>query len=112
MNEQHTYSIVRTFQVLWVAALTFLLSTSSLMALGADHPAKPVGNSSWPKGMKDLVNSKERIHGYFVNAEDVFFFSGDKERFEKFLADYAKIDGLVSHKIVVHAGVGEAKSPW
>jgi hypothetical protein len=46
-----------------------------------------------------------------MNAEDVFFFAGNQKQFNDSLQDYAKIDGVVKHKVVVHHGVGRAKSP-
>lgn len=80
--------------------------------LGADHPKGEVSSNAWPKGMSELVNSPRRIHGYFVNAEDVFFFAGDQRQFNEVLEAYAKIEGLVRHRIVVHEGKGRAGSPW
>jgi hypothetical protein len=47
-----------------------------------------------------------------VNSEDVFFFVGDQKQFEDLLGAYARIDGVVEHKIVIHEGRGRAKSPW
>jgi len=95
--------------LVYVIALT--LTAASSFALGSDHPDK-VDAGHWPKGMSSLVNIPERIHGYFVNAEDVFFFFGDQSMFDDFLEDYAAIDGVVEQKIVVRRGIGEAKSPW
>jgi hypothetical protein len=92
--------------------LSIFLALPAALALGADHPNQVVSSSVWPKGMSALVNSPERVHGYFVNSGDVFFFAGDQKQFSKFLQDYAKIEGLVTKKIVVHDGIGRAKSPW
>ena len=112
MNETNV-SLGSSLRLLFIViALSLVAGTRSTFALGADHPKQAVSASSWPKGMTNLVNSPERIHGYFVNAQDVFFFGGDQEHFEQFLRDYAKIDGVVSHKIVIHGGLGRAKSPW
>ena len=92
--------------------LSLLLTAQAAFALGSDHPKEKVSSSGWPKGMSELVNSPERMHGYFVNAVDVFFFVGDQKNFNQALKDYAKIDGVVQRKIIVHEGVGRAKSPW
>jgi len=111
--KETNHSIVSSLRlILIVIALSLITGTRSTFALGADHPKQAVSATSWPKGMSNLVNPTERIHGYFVNAHDVFFFAGDQERFDQFLRDYAKIDGVVSHKIVIHSGLGRAKSPW
>jgi hypothetical protein len=112
MNETHRSLRSSLRLVFIVIALSLFGGIRAAFALGSDHPKQAVSASSWPKGMSNLVNSPERIHGYFVNAEDVFFFSGDQEHFDQFLRDYAKIDGVVSHKIVIHSGLGRAKSPW
>jgi len=82
--------------------------------LGADYPnCEPVGGSSaWPQGLKELVNTTNRVHGFFVNAEDIFFFSGSATNLGNFLSDYAKLQGIEKHRLVLHEGAGEAKSPW
>jgi hypothetical protein len=79
--------------------------------VGADHPSSPVHNDGWPKGIDALVNGKERVHGYFVNWEDVFFFKGDTRRFNSFLRDYAKTPG-VRRRLVLHKGKLAVRSPW
>lgn len=112
MKESNLSPVSSLRLVFIVIALSLFAGTRSTFALGADHAKQAVSASSWPKGMSNLVNSPERIHGYFVNAQDVFFFGGDQEHFDQFLRDYAKIDGVVSHKIVIHEGLGRAKSPW
>lgn len=112
MKETNLSPVSSLRLILMVIALSLVTGTRSTFALGADHPKQTVSATSWPKGMSNLVNSPERIHGYFVNAHDVFFFAGEQERFDQFLRDYAKIDGVVSHKIVIHSGLGRAKSPW
>lgn len=82
--------------------------------LGADYQSdQPVGGTSaWPEGLKQLVNRTNRVHGFFVNAEDVFFFSGTATNFTEFLQSYAKISGVEQHRMILHEGIGVAKSPW
>ncbi len=62
--------------------------------LAGGHPAGlPVGqNPDWPKGLADLLNSPGRVHGYFVNANDFFFYRGDTEEFNEFLEQYARLE--------------------
>ena len=86
----------------------------SACALGSDHPRnQPVGGTAaWPTGLKELVNTTNRVHGFFVNAEDIFFFAGDAAKFSQFLSDYSKIQGVEKHQLILHEGKGEAKSPW
>ena len=82
--------------------------------LGSDWPnSQPARNANWPHGMADLVNVTNRVHGFFVNDGDIFFFSGSATNFSSFLEAYAKIDGIVDrHRLILHEGTGEAKSPW
>jgi hypothetical protein len=105
---------ISTLPIILLTLLICVLGgRQTAMALGADHPkGKVSAMSGWPKGMAELVNSDARIHGFLVNAVDIFFFQGGQDRFEQFLGEYAKIDGLASRTIVVHSGIGRAKSPW
>jgi hypothetical protein len=82
--------------------------------LGSDYQnGQPVGGTSaWPEGLKELVNITNRTHGFLVNAEDVFFFSGNAANFSTFLRDYSKLQGIEKHRLLLHQGEGEAKSPW
>jgi hypothetical protein len=66
----------------------------------------------YPNGFEDLVNATNRIAGYDVNAEAIFFFSGTPHDFTKFLEAYSHIPVAGEHQLVLHDGVGEARSPW
>jgi len=87
----------------------------NVFGLGMDHPNdQPVNNpGSWPEGMQNLVNRTNRVYGFSVNTADDFFFSGTTTNFSSFLEDYSRIGGTVDrHRLILHDGVGEAKSPW
>jgi hypothetical protein len=90
------------------------LACGNIFGLGSDHPdGQPVTASNWPDGMASLVNGTNRIHGFFVNDVDVFFFAGTATNFSSFLEDYSKIGGTVDrHRLILHEGAGDAKSPW
>jgi hypothetical protein len=92
-----------------IPLLTILLimavANSSVVAWSAPHVGE-VDNSGWPEGMRKLANAEERISGYFVNAADYFFFSGDQAILEKLLLDYSKISELEAHQIVINPGGG------
>ncbi|MBN1510638.1 MAG: hypothetical protein JXB13_01360 [Phycisphaerae bacterium] len=82
-----------------------------LLALGADHP-KPTGGANWwPAGLKELANRPDRVHGFFVNMEDVFFYAGDTAAFNDFLVAYARLDNTIL-QLVIHPGPKKARSPW
>ena len=83
-------------------------------ALGGDYPDCKVGAepTRWPEGLRELATCSECVYGFFVNAEDVFFYAGDTNAFRDFLAQYAAIKQISSHKLVLHSGTCQAKSPW
>jgi len=90
-----------------------ILGTWNVFGLGGDIPnGKAVNEPSWPKGITNLVNTTNRVHGFFVNSEDIFFFSGTATNFTAFLLDYSRIQGVENRRLILHDGPGEAKSPW
>jgi hypothetical protein len=101
-------------QCLALALGLSLITAPKAFALGADHPSdKPLtAQTNWPSGLERLVNTTNRVHGFFVNSEDYYFFAGSEARFAAFLKDYAQLGGTDPKRLVVHDGVGEAKSPW
>lgn len=93
--------------------LALSLTVTSASALGGDYQnGQKVLHDAWPHGMSDLVNSPQRVGGYFVNAEDIFFFAGNQDQFDKFLDDYVKLQGLTGYSVFIHEGEGIAKAPW
>src|SRR5688572_1630563 len=98
---------------LFLTALLIAALPSVAWGLGADHPSdRPVGRGDkWPKGLKELVNVPQRVHGYFVNWQDVFFFAGDSDQLNDFLKGCAQLpDTRV--QVILHPGQPEVKSPW
>jgi hypothetical protein len=47
-----------------------------------------------------------------VNAESVFFFCGSPRDFTSFLKKYSELAVAEGHRLVLHGGDGEARSPW
>ncbi len=90
------------------------MATWSAFALGSDYPNdRPVnGSTNWPKGLERLVNTTNRMHGFFVNAEDVFLFSRSASSLTAFLRQYSQLEGVESRRLILHPGIGAAKSPW
>jgi hypothetical protein len=87
------------------------LSSSTALGLGGDHPNdQKISEPSWPAGMTNLVNITNRIGGLWVNEADTFFYNGTATNFTAFLDDYAKMEGIQQHVLIVHAGAGEAFS--
>lgn len=68
--------------------------------------------SQSPVGYTDLVNRAGLLGGYWVNSEDAFYYSGDKQSFEKFLCDYAMITNVVAHTVIVRHGTVSVGPPW
>ena len=76
------------------------------------HPSnQPVNLAEAPSGMNELINNTNRVHGFFVNAEDRFLFAGDSSAFAAFLEQYAELKGIAGHRLIIHPGKGVAKSP-
>jgi len=97
-----------------VVACVLIVVAQDVFALGSDYPGdRPVtGSTNWPTGMNKLVNATNRVHGYFVNAEDIFFYAGGAAEFTAFLQEYSRLEGIESRCLILHDGIGEAKSPW
>lgn len=93
--------------------LASLTCSASVWALGSDYRnGQPVQSSSWPEGLAKLVNAPHRVHGFWVNSEDIFFFAGNTEDFNRFLQEYSELKSIAEHKLIRHGGTGVAKSPW
>ncbi|MEX1041832.1 MAG: hypothetical protein WDZ51_14430 [Pirellulaceae bacterium] len=92
--------------------LCALLLPATCFGLGGDHqegdlPLQP----GWPEGVREVLNSPLRSHGYWVNSHDVLFYQGTPDQLHDMLAALAKTpDANLS--VVIHAGKGIAKSPW
>jgi hypothetical protein len=101
---------------LWAYLVAVLLTaamTSVVFGLGSDHPSdRPVNLAQVPAGLNELINRPGRVHGYFVNEEDRFFYAGSAQDLTAFLEKYAELKGIVAHRLTIHAGKSVAKSPW
>lgn len=96
----------------YCALFAVILLPTLGLALGSDHHKGPIPRQkSWPEHLEDLVNCKDRIHGYWVNSVDVFFFAGDTQALNDFLAHYSKLKDI-KLVVVLHPGPKEARSPW
>ncbi len=96
-----------------VPGLALAVCAATALGLGADHPAdQPVGGSSgWPPALLDLVNSKGRVGGFFVNANDWFFFQGDAKAFNAWLEKYAALKDTPL-RLVLHPSRATDRRPW
>ena len=104
---------MRNIRRSFLASLLLVIAASLAYGLGADHTG-PVGIAhadKWPEGLKELADHRLRVHGFCVNSEDVFFFSGDTTKLNAFLTDYAKLR-KTTLEIVLHPGKKNARSPW
>ena len=105
--------MVRTRFLVPASLLVLAAAATIALGLGADHPAdRPVGGSSgWPPALLDLVNSKGRVGGYFVNQFDSFFFQGDAKALAAWLERYAALPDTPL-RLVLHPGRGDDRRPW
>jgi len=95
-------------------SFALIIGAQNVFASGSDYPNdRPVsGSTNWPKGLDTLINVTNRVHGFWVNQVDTFFFSGNASQLTAFLRDYSQLEGVESHRLILHDGAGEAKSPW
>lgn len=78
---------------------------------GADHPAGDVAHENWPRGYADLINGDDRVHGFWVNFEDVFFLQGETADLNRFIRRCVALDE-VKVSVVLHPGRLDVQSPW
>ncbi|WP_145374433.1 hypothetical protein [Symmachiella dynata] len=95
----------RVFLTGGTAAALVLCIHSLAFALGGNYPEGPLAeqHTDWPPGLFELAKSEGRVNGYWVNSNDFFFYRGDAESLEKFLAVYGKV-GDTPLMVVLHAG--------
>ncbi len=102
---------MRCSNVILVVACLGLMCGQAF-GLGADHPkGRPVSVDDWPQGLATLVNEENRVHGFFVNANDTFFFVGSTEMLNGFLTGCAALEDTPA-SLVLHPGTVVASSPW
>ena len=100
-------------RLVWVVALLVLCAAVSVAwAMAGEHGSEPVGgNSAWIPGIKELANRPERFGGYWVNAQDVFFYKGDTQACNAFLAQYARLEST-DLVVTLHVGKRDSTAPW
>jgi len=102
----------RVCLALSAGCLALVVPTAVAWALGSGHPNDEVcQHPDWPEGLKDLVNTKARVCGFFVNANDWFYFKGDSGAFNAVLAAYATLKDTPL-RLILHPGRGTAREPW
>jgi hypothetical protein len=118
LNESDMKQKINSARLIQTAIILFAVGLSMWNAFGLgsnypnDKPVRGEGCCGWPKGMDNLVDTTNRVHGFFVNSENLFFFSGSSADFTTFLRNYSQIQGIEKHRLILHDGIGEAKSPW
>ena len=84
---------MKPLQIAILTVLIVLWNESAGFPLGGDHG--PVGKTSLRDNMsaalRKLINRRDRVHGYFVNSEDIFFYAGNTEALNQFLTGFAKL---------------------
>jgi len=65
--------------------------------------------ADWPAGTERVVNSPDRLYARRINEEDVFYFGGDTQAFNKALQAFSAMQ-ISTHQLIIKAGPGEIKS--
>lgn len=97
----------QTLSVALVAALVLAAGAAVVLAMGSTHPKDYVATQQegWPAGLADLINSKGRVCGIWVNGSDWFSYAGDTKAFNAFIEPYAQLKGIPL-VLVLHPGRG------
>jgi len=104
--------MVRSYLMLGAVGLALTMTAVPALGLGGSHPnGQACHHAEWPDGLKEIVNDKARVCGYFVNASDWFYFKGDTKAFNAVVVAYAKLKDTPL-KLVLHPGRRRAKAPW
>ena len=89
------------------------LSGAETFPIGMDHG--PVGKTSLraniSPALRELINRKDRVHGYLVNSEDIFFYAGDTDALNQFLRGFAELKNT-NLTISINQSLTHASSPW
>ncbi len=90
-----------------IVLLTILVTCSTLWALGGAHVLDADGristwNPDWPNGLGELINSGGCVYGSWVNSNDEFFYRGNIDQFNEFIANYAKLEHTPL-RLIIHA---------
>lgn len=89
------------------------LSAAQAFPIGMDHG--PVGKTSLradiSPALRELINRSDRVHGYFVNSEDIFFYAGDTNALNQFLHGFAALKNTTL-SISINQSLTHASSPW
>ena len=113
---------MRRILLLAFAVMLCGVTATEVLALGGLHPAGKIARDykkDWPGGLPDLINSVDRVCGYWVNVNDFFYYRGDVASLNTFLAAYGKLPDIAL-TVVIHTGSkpvtdalgGEQKSPY
>ncbi len=99
--------MTRAMVVLVILLLGALLVMPGSARLSEHRSGIPVvAQPGWPAGLADLLNSPGRVYGYWMNGRDDFYYAGDTQAFNAFIAEYARLDGTAG-TLTVHPGQGD-----
>ena len=71
-------------------------------------PGPIVHQPTWPAGLAGVLNSQDRVYGYWVgSSEDYVYYTGDTAEFEAFIGQLSALRG-VPVTLVLHDGPGYA----
>ena len=72
-----------------------------------NEPLSDLNYTDWP-GIVPLINDENRVYSNWVNGNEYFYYRGDTEAFNQFLALFAALESPV-HEVVFRPGPGRAK---
>ncbi len=97
----------KTAVSLTVLLIVWSLCNAAFPRLAEHLPGHPVAaQPGWPAGLEDVLNYPGRVHGYWINGRDHFYYAGDTEAFIDFLGQYARLK-VTRITLEVHPGRGK-----
>jgi len=89
------------FSILALALAGFAVSEAA--ALGRDFSKEELEANG------QLVKGQKPVHGYWINWDDTYFYSGDTAALNQFLVAYGKLQHF-KLKVVIHSGAKTSRS--
>lgn len=86
------------------------LAASVAHGMGADYPPGPVRLENWTERFAGVANA-HRVHGWWVNWYETFYFAGDTVALSAFLDAYAELPEATK-RVTLRQGEIVVRSPW
>lgn len=112
MTDRHDRAICSMHTLFFPLILGLALITLNAWPMGQEtfgnEPLSDLNYTDWP-GIVPLINDEHRVYSTWVNGNEYFYYRGDTEAFNQFLALFAALESP-AHEVVFRPGPGHAQS--